>query len=247
MGIGVSTNHPERGVSRLFNIENVIAGNFDDTIFGNAADNVINGGAGADTMRGLEGNDTYIVDDVLDTIIEFPGIGHGIDSVQASVSYTLARNLENLTLTGAADINGTGNMSNNSITGNIGNNILDGGLGVDILTGLAGEDIFLFSTRPTFGASTADHITDFQASDDILQISKTAFGMESDTTATLITVSTASQLSSALQTSNTFVYDTSDGSLYWNSNGDSSGFGTGGIFAVLDNKTALNSSNIVLV
>jgi Ca2+-binding RTX toxin-like protein len=117
--------------------------------------------------------------------------------------------------------------------GNIGNNILDGGLGVDILTGLAGEDIFLFSTKSTFGASTADHITDFQASDDILQISKTAFGMESDTTATLITVSTASQLSSALQTSNTFVYDTSDGSLYWNSNGDSSGFGTGGILPCL--------------
>jgi len=52
--------------------------------------------------------------------------------------------VENLTLTGAAAINGTGNAGNNVITGNSGNNILNGGAGLDTLTGGAGNDVFLF-------------------------------------------------------------------------------------------------------
>ncbi len=41
------------------------------------------------------------------------------DQVQSSVTYTLATNVENLTLTGAAAINGTGNTLANTITGNV--------------------------------------------------------------------------------------------------------------------------------
>jgi hypothetical protein len=44
-----------------------------------------------------------------------------------------------------------------------------------------------------------------------------------------------------------FAYDSSNGNLYWNQNGSVSGFGTGGIFAVLDNKTTLSASNISLI
>ena len=49
----------------------------------------------------------------------------GTDTVLASVTYTLGANVENLTLTGAADINGTGNTLDNVLTGNAGNNVLE--------------------------------------------------------------------------------------------------------------------------
>ncbi len=62
------------------------------------------------------------------------------DTLIASVTTTLPANVENLTLTGNAAIDGTGNAGNNILTGNSGNNTLTGGAGNDILTGLGGKD-----------------------------------------------------------------------------------------------------------
>eukprot|EP01036_Dinobryon_divergens_P061357 gene61357-biopygen51120 len=62
-------------------------------------------------MSGGLGNDEYIVDDVADQVIE--GFGEGTDLVKASASFILGANIENLTLTGTADINGAGNALNN--------------------------------------------------------------------------------------------------------------------------------------
>ncbi|MDH3315013.1 MAG: hypothetical protein OEN48_05925 [Betaproteobacteria bacterium] len=55
--------------------------------------------------------------------------------MQSSVSYILAGNVENLTLTGPIYdiINGTGNPLANAITGNSGANVLNGGDGDDTL------------------------------------------------------------------------------------------------------------------
>ena len=49
--------------------------------------------------------------------------------MQSSVSYTLGNNVENLTLTGSANINATGNSLANVLTGNSGANVLTGGAG----------------------------------------------------------------------------------------------------------------------
>ncbi|MFM6245435.1 MAG: Calx-beta domain-containing protein, partial [Dolichospermum sp.] len=100
------------------------------------------------------------------------------DTLTASVTTTLPANVENLTLTGTAAINGTGNVGNNIITGNGANNILNGGAGTDTLIGGLGNDtlnggdgidtligglgndifVFQFGQSPVSGA---DRITDF--------------------------------------------------------------------------------------
>ncbi len=112
----------------------------DNTLTGNAGRNRLEGGAGADTLAGGLGDDTYVVD-AEDTIVEASRAG--FDKVQSSVSLTLALNVEDLTLTGSADLNGTGNELVNKLTGNGGRNRLDGGLGADILTGGAGDDVYV--------------------------------------------------------------------------------------------------------
>jgi Ca2+-binding RTX toxin-like protein len=112
-----------------------------NVITGNSAANILNGSTGNDTLIGGDGNDTYIVDSLDDIIIDTSGTG--IETVQSSVSWTLGTGLDNLVLTGAAAINGTGNTLNNRIVGNSASNILDGGIGDDTLEGGLGDDIYI--------------------------------------------------------------------------------------------------------
>lgn len=100
-----------------------------NAIVGNAAANTLSGAAGSDTMSGGAGNDLYVVDAAGDVVVE--NVAEGSDTVQASVSYTLSANVENLNLSGSSAINGTGNALNNVLAGNSGANTLSGGAGND--------------------------------------------------------------------------------------------------------------------
>jgi Ca2+-binding RTX toxin-like protein len=105
-----------------------------DMLVGQSWDDTLDGKAGADTLAGGVGNDTYIIDNAGDKVIELPG--QGIDTVLSSVTYSLldtdgigsfGGNVENLTLTGIASINATGNALDNILVGNSANNLLNGG------------------------------------------------------------------------------------------------------------------------
>ncbi len=114
-------------------------GNADsNTLTGNTGANRLDGGAGADSMAGGTGNDTYVVDNGSDSVVE--GASAGTDTVESSITYALGSNLENLTLSGSNDVDGTGNTSDNTITGNSGVNTLISGSGNDTLTGGTGND-----------------------------------------------------------------------------------------------------------
>ncbi|WLG83973.1 M10 family metallopeptidase [Pseudomonas cucumis] len=122
---------------------NATGNTLSNALTGNTGNNILDGGAGTDTLIGGLGNDTYIVDNLGDTLTETSTLVGEIDTVRASVSWTLGSNLENLVLTGSDSLNATGNTLNNVLTGNTGNNTLSGGAGDDTLDGGAGADTLI--------------------------------------------------------------------------------------------------------
>ena len=164
---------------------------FANHIAGNGSANTIDGRGGADSMAGGGGDDIYIVDNVGDAVLE--KANEGLDRVWSSVSFTLGANVESLTLTGTANLVGTGNSDANDLSGNSGNDVLNGregndtlqgnagndtlngGAGADILTGGAGKDAFVFGSLAETSANgnVRETITDFShAEHDHIDLSK---------------------------------------------------------------------------
>jgi Ca2+-binding RTX toxin-like protein len=118
-------------------------------ITGNGGNNKLDGGIGADTLVGGAGDDTYYVDQAGDTVTE--AAGEGTDTIITAVAYDMVSdvNVENLTMTGAANGDIRGNAGDNVVTGNDGNNKVDGYSGVNTLIGGLGNDTL-------YGASGTD-------------------------------------------------------------------------------------------
>lgn len=189
-------NNPISGTGNR--LDNEITGNQGNNVLtGGAGNDTLDGGAGADTMIGGTGDDTYIVDNSNDVIVEEPG--EGTDIVLASANYTLAANVENLTLTGNGVIDGTGNdldnviigndnannlngadgddtliggLGNDNLVGGPGNDRLIGGAGQDTLNGGPGEDIFVYES-PDQGP---DLIVGYVPNDNTIEVSARGFG-----------------------------------------------------------------------
>jgi Ca2+-binding RTX toxin-like protein len=238
-----------------------------NTLTGNSGNNRLDGGTGADIMLGGAGNDTYVVDNVGDKVYETTTTAStidatGIDTVEARISYTLGNFVENLTLTGSDNINGTGNGLANTLTGIIGNNVLNGaagndslnggggndvlqgGLGLDLLIGGDGDDIFRFDT--TLNSTTnVDTIQDFVLLEDVIQLENSVF--------TKLTVT--GQLAEAnfrggegvtAQDTNDFIlYDTSSGALYYDADG--SGVAAAVQFATLIGQPTLRHADFYII
>jgi Ca2+-binding RTX toxin-like protein len=99
------------------------------------------GTTGNDVLAGGSGDDTYVVNTSRDKVVE--KAGEGGDTVRSIVSFSLGANLENLVLTGAGAVTGTGNSGDNNLTGNSAGNVLSGGAGSDVLDGSAGNDTLI--------------------------------------------------------------------------------------------------------
>ncbi len=121
-------------------LNNNISGNPGNNLLtGLGGNDNLDGGLGIDTLIGGPGNDSYTVDNSGDVFRENPG--EGIDSLRTPFTFDLTgTNLENLNLTGTANVNGTGDNGNNAIAGNSAANLLIGNAGNDTLRGNAGND-----------------------------------------------------------------------------------------------------------
>ena len=109
---------------------------------GNFNANRLDGAAGADSLYGEGGNDTYVVDNVGDCHLGVFRwrLRHRREPRSA---YTLGAEIEALVLKGDGAIDGTGNALDNTLTGNAKNNILDGKAGADTMLGGKGDDTYL--------------------------------------------------------------------------------------------------------
>ncbi|MDX2273936.1 MAG: calcium-binding protein [Hyphomonadaceae bacterium] len=123
--------------------DTLVGGGGADVLHGGTGRDRLDGGLGADVMIGGGSSDTYVVNSTQDVVVEASPLEGSSDTVEASISYTLGIFLEELVLTGASAINGTGNGLDNTLTGNSANNTLDGGAGVDAMTGGAGNDTYI--------------------------------------------------------------------------------------------------------
>ena len=130
------------GNDTLLGIENVIGGDGNDVITGNAYSNVMEGGAGDDVLDGGWGTDTASFASAMqgvtvvltDPASEPDGIAGGSAS-GADIGNDSLRNFENV----------IGGAGNDSITGNGQDNTLDGGAGDDLLDGRGGIDTVTYA------------------------------------------------------------------------------------------------------
>ncbi len=113
--VGINADYTVNLNSGLYqSIENVLGANsgFSATLIGNASDNiltgedgfdVLDGQAGNDTMTGGNGADTYVVDSLLDVVVETAAsTGDKVMSAVLNLNLTDFANIENLELTGTA-------------------------------------------------------------------------------------------------------------------------------------------------
>jgi len=156
--------------TELVNIARIEGGAGDDQITGNQDDNVIAGGAGADHLWGLGGDDLFLVegDSGSDTVSGGAGFdeirGSDRDDIFRFASYSGENTVEridggggyNRIVSGAwfgnMDFSTTelvniarieGGAGDDRITGNQDNNVIVGGAGNDTLSGGGGDDLFL--------------------------------------------------------------------------------------------------------
>ena len=242
-----------------FDGNDVLYGNAgNDGLEGGAGGDVLNGGLGSDTMIGGLGNDTYIVDYSQDKVFE--DASAGTDLVKSSIGFTLGANVEKLTLTGTAAVNGTGNGLANVITGNAaantlkgnggidtlrgagGNDTLVGGSGSDTLDGGAGLDQFLFNA-PLNASNNVDRIVSFSVADDTIALDQTIFAQL--TTLGTLAASAFHVGSSAHDLSDRIIYNSATGNIYY----DADGIGPGAqvLFANVSAGAALTNADFFIV
>ncbi|WP_275951975.1 calcium-binding protein, partial [Rubrivivax gelatinosus] len=113
-----------------------------NSLAGGAGYDTLDGGIGADTLSGGLGNDTYLVDSILDVVVE--GAAGGTDTVVTTLlTYFLGTQIENAAFAGTGNFAATGNTNANLLTGGSGNDTLNGAGGIDTMVGGLGDDTYV--------------------------------------------------------------------------------------------------------
>jgi uncharacterized repeat protein (TIGR01451 family) len=118
-------------------VEDVFGGTGDDTLTGSGADNLFDGGPGADELSGGGGTDTADYSSRLDPVeVSLDGLANDGETGEGD---NVASNVEDV-FGGAGDDTLVGNGQANLLDGGEGDDDLDGGLGADTLIGGDGEN-----------------------------------------------------------------------------------------------------------
>jgi serralysin len=156
-------------------VENLIGGNGNDTLTGNAGANNLNGGSGDDFITGGAGNDT-LVGGTNGAAGDTVNYADAIARVTVSLASTASQNtggagrdtlsgFENLVGSSFGDVL-TGSTGNNVIQGGVGADRITGGDGTDYLYGGADADTFVFTAASNSRVGSArDVIFDLQPGD----------------------------------------------------------------------------------
>jgi Ca2+-binding RTX toxin-like protein len=181
-----------------------------DRITGSADAEVINGNGGNDTLNGGGGGDRLIGGFGSDRL--FGGSGNDVLEGRPGFDFLF------------------GGGGNDSLNGGSGRDRLNGGPGNDTLTGGASIDRFIFNTNRAFSQEDLgiDEITDFAVGQDLMLLDTTTFTVLEDIATEFETVTGNAAVADGI-----IVYNSDDGSLYYNPNGSAAGFGDGGQFATL--------------
>ena len=164
------TAKPSEGgkvVQQFDGFENVVGTDFDDVLLGNNEVNVLRGGDGDDAIHSFGGADIIDGGEGTDTALftASPGVTVDLDDDGNAVLASGEELISIENLTGSAS-------GSDHLTGNAGVNVLSGQGGNDVLAGEGGSDTFVFEQ-----GTDQDVVTDFEASDDLLDL--TDFGFES--------------------------------------------------------------------
>ncbi|MBD2665982.1 calcium-binding protein [Richelia sinica FACHB-800] len=211
------------------------------------------GGLGADTLDGGAGTDTasYATasagvsvnlsigngtlgeanGDRLIGIERLTGSNYSDNLIGNTASNTLTANNGNDTLNGDA---GT-----DTLIGGSGNDFLVGGLGNDFLTGGTGLDNFRFNSK----SEGVDRITDFSVVDDTISILASGFG---GLTVGTLSVSRFVIGSTATNFNQRFIYNSSNGNLFFDRDGVGTSFSSIQI-ATLNTGLALTNTDFQIV
>ncbi|KIO48291.1 S-layer family protein [Nitrosospira sp. NpAV] len=151
------------GTDTISNFENLIGSSYNDTLTGDGNANIIEGGAGNDTMNGAGGTDTLSY--------ERAGAGITINLATATAQNTGGAGTDTI----SSFENLRGSAFNDTLTGTSGNNVIEGGAGNDTMNAQGGTDTLTYAnaaagitvslalaTAQSTGGAGSDTISNFE-------------------------------------------------------------------------------------
>jgi Ca2+-binding RTX toxin-like protein len=219
------TDNVENGRIRLATAANLTGNTLGNLLYAGTGDNVIDGGAGVDTVSyslGVTGT-TGVTMSLSVATAQATG-GSGSDTLVG---------IENLIGTAYAD----------NLAGSVGNNVLNGSAGNDVLTGGAGQDIFRFDTLPN-ATTNLDTITDFTVVDDSIQLENVIFSALTATGTLAVGMFVSGAGAVAADANDFLIYNSSTGALYYDADG--SGAGAAVQFATLSAGLAMTNADFLV-